>query len=252
MLDLSNNKFSGTIPQNLDRLRGFAINGSSQLSANTLYTLIEVSMKGREYTLPYVLSTNAILDLSTNMLTGDVPTTMGKLSSLRLLNLSGNQLEGRIPTSLSNISTLEQLDMAKNNLSGGIPPELSKLSMLAVLNISSNNLCGPIPKGTQFTTWNETSFQKNKCLCGYPLQPCNQKERTGEDDNDSNISNVKVGWLSQLDEKMSLIALGLGIGIGFGGVVGVMIGWKRARHWVVGVHVYPKQRPFYGLYRFPT
>ena len=39
VLDLSNNKFSGRIPPNLDRLRGFAINGSSKLSVDTLYFL---------------------------------------------------------------------------------------------------------------------------------------------------------------------------------------------------------------------
>ena len=161
----------------------------------------------------------------------------------------------KIPTSLSEISTLEQLDLAKNNLSGEIPPQLSKLSMLAVLNMSSNKLCGPIPKGTQFTTWIATSFQKNKCLCGYPLQPCNQNNIPMER-NDKNNSNNKVGWLSRLDEKISLIAAGMGICIGFWGVVGVLIGWERARNWVMGVHVSPnnqrKQRPFYGLYRPPT
>jgi hypothetical protein len=65
--------------------------------------------------------------------------------------------------------------------------------MLVVLNISSNNLCGKIPKGTQFTTFIETSFQNNKCLCGYHSKPCNKNESRGEDDNNSNISNVKVG-----------------------------------------------------------
>ena len=100
--------------------------------------------------------------------------------------------------------------------------------MLAILNISSNNICGPIPKGTQFTTWHESSFQKNTCLCGYPLQPCNQNKGLGEDDNNSNICNIKGGWLSHLNESISLKALGMGIGIGLGGVVVVLIFWERA------------------------
>jgi len=78
-------------------------------------------------------------------------------------------LEGEIPSCFSEMSTLEHLDLAKNKLSGEIPLELSKLSMLAYLNVSSNNLCGPIPTGTQFYTFSETSFQRNKCLCGFPL-----------------------------------------------------------------------------------
>ena len=129
-------------------------------------------MKGSEYTLSYVLSTNTILDLSTNALTGDIPATIGKLRSLRLLNLSGNQLEGKIPTSLSNISNLEQLDLSRNNLSGKIPQELSTLSKLAFFNVSYNKLCRQIPKGTQLDTFSAASFQKNKCLCCDQLPPC--------------------------------------------------------------------------------
>jgi hypothetical protein len=36
-------------------------------------------------------------------------------------------------------------------------------------------------------------------------------------------SNVKPGWLSHVNEKVSLIALGMGVGIGFGGVVAMFI-----------------------------
>jgi Leucine-rich repeat (LRR) protein len=100
------------------------------------------------------------------------------MSSLRSLNLSGNQLEGLIPTSLSNISTLEVLDLAKNNLSGQIPEELSKLHWLHKLDVSSNSLCGPIPTGTQFSTFDATSFQRNKCLWGCPLDHAAIKRKT--------------------------------------------------------------------------
>jgi hypothetical protein len=63
-------------------------------------------------------------------------------------------------------------------------------------------------------------------------------------------SNVKVGWLSRVDEEVSLLALGIGMGIGFGGVVVVFIVWGRARGWVMGM---PSNKPqaFYGVYRFP-
>ena len=55
------------------------------------------------------------------------------------------------------------------------------------------------------------------------------------------------GWLSLLDEHVSLIALGLGFGIGFSGVVSTMMLWDDARHWVMP----PKTQPFYGVYKFP-
>jgi Leucine-rich repeat (LRR) protein len=246
VLDLSNNKFSGRIPIYLERLSGFA-----NVSKNEeIYQKMEIDMKGHEYTLSYLLPTNIILDLSSNNLTGKIPASIGRMSHLRLLNLSRNQLEGRIPTSLSGISTLEQLDLAKNNLSGPIPEELSKLHELVVLDVSSNNLCGRIPTGTQFSTFNVSSFQNNKCLWGCPLDSCNENERQARKcDNATKSSNVRVGWLSHVDENMSLIALGLGMGIGFGGVVAIFVFWERAKHWVLSP-IMP--RPFFGVYRFPT
>jgi len=58
---------------------------------------------------------------------------------------------------------------------------------------------------------------------------------------------VSQEWLSHVEKHMSLITLVLGLGIGFGGVVSMMILWKKARNWVVP----PKIKPFYGVYKFP-
>ena len=123
--------------------------------------------------------------------------------------------------------------------------------MLASLNVSSNNLCGPIPKGTQFYTFNMSSFQWNKCLCGFPLLPCKQKDMSMARDNGSG-SNVETRWLSHVNEEVSLIAMELGAGIGFGGVVAMFIAWDRARCWVLGLPPNSTRKPFYGLYRFST
>lgn len=233
VLDLSNNKFSGRMPSHLERLQGF-VNTSDSIS---VYEEMTIDMKESEYTISYLSSTNTIFDLSNNNLIGQIPTSIWTLSSLRLLNLSGNHLEGPIPASFSNISTLEQLDLSKNNLSGKIPNELSKLYSLVVLNVSSNNLCGPILGGTQFSTFNAAKFQRNKCLYGCPLDSCSGKENlVRECGNCSGISHIiKVGWLERLDEKMSLMALGIGFGIGIWGVVGVFIFSKGAKQWVLGL-----------------
>ena len=119
------------------------------------------------------------------------------------------------------------------------------LTELAYLNLSSNRLCGRIPKGTQFDTFNVASFEMNKCLCGSPLQPCQEKKKK------ITMEGVNIGkgqgFLSHVDEHVSLIALGLGVGIGISGVVSVMILWKTARHWMMP----PGTQPFYGVYRFP-
>ena len=139
--------------------------------------------------------------------------------------------------------------MAHNNLSGPIPEELSELHELSVLNVSSNNLCGKIPTGTQFSTFND-SFQNNMCLWGCPLDSCNEDERhERKGDNTINNSSVTVGWLSQLNENISLIELVIGMGIGFGAVVSIFVLCKRANHWIMSPNM---PRPFFGVYRFPT
>jgi len=249
VLDLCNNNFNGRIPFNLERLKGFRVNSSSDLGIDVLYEDLTLQMKGSESTLKYVLSTNTILDLSSNHLTGEIPTSIGSQSGMRLLNLSNNQLEGQIPPSLSNISALEQLNLDKNNLTGRIPQELSQLFGLGVFNVSSNNLCGPIPKGTQFSTFNKSSFERNKCLCGLPLPPCQVEVVSGSMRGiNGDKSGNKVGWLKHVDENISLRALRMGLGIGFGGVITMFIIWKRARNWVIPT-IKPQQ--FYGMYRFP-
>jgi hypothetical protein len=249
LLDLSNNNFSGRLPSNMERLLGFSVLESGKLSDNTLYEDVQINIKGVEYNITYVLLANTIFDLSNNNFIGEIPPSMGNLSNLRLLNLSGNHLEGKVPASLSEISTLEQLDLAKNNLSGEIPQKLSKLTKLASLNVSYNILCGHIPQGTQFDTFNTTSFQGNKCLCDYPLHPCEKAKNNEERGLEACVNASKGhGWLDRVDEHVSLIALGLGIGIGFNGVVTLIIMWDKAWQWMVP----PKKRTVYGVYRSPN
>ena len=104
-----------------------------------------------------------------------------------------------------------------------IPQELSTLTMLASLNLSCNRLCGSIPKGTQFDTFNVTSFERNWCLCVNPLQPCQEKQKQKKRATGANILPKDQGWLSHVNEHVSLIMLGLGGGIGFSGVMSLMI-----------------------------
>ncbi|PNT65348.1 leucine-rich repeat receptor-like tyrosine-protein kinase PXC3 [Brachypodium distachyon] len=83
------------------------------------------------------------LNLSTNNLSGGVPTSM--VPSLEELVLSGNQLRGPIPPGLFSYGELVMLDLSQNNLTGDVPDELWKLDKLQTLLISGNELSGAIP-----------------------------------------------------------------------------------------------------------
>ncbi|XP_075653665.1 uncharacterized protein LOC142624020 [Castanea sativa] len=160
------------------------------------------------------------LDFSSNRFTGAIPEFIGNLNlkGLRLLNLSNNILTGQIPQGLKNLVNLESLDLSQNKLFGEIPQQLTQLTFLASFNVSNNHLVGPIPQGKQFNTFPSNSFEGNPGLCGISLtKKCKNSEvslpspSTPEESQDLG-SPFQFGW------KIVLI------GYGFGLVVGVTIG----------------------------
>ncbi len=85
------------------------------------------------------------LDLSSNDLSGNIPSELGDLNNLERLHLHGNQLSGSIPAELGNLNNLTTLFLYDNQLSGSIPAELGNLSNLTELWLSTNDLTGSIP-----------------------------------------------------------------------------------------------------------
>ncbi|KAJ9540411.1 hypothetical protein OSB04_026917 [Centaurea solstitialis] len=85
-IDLSDNRLSGKLPNEITSLHGLVS-----------------------------------LNLSINKLQGELPKHMGQLKTLDALDLSRNEFSGNIPSSLSEISSLGYLNLSNNNLSGRIP-----------------------------------------------------------------------------------------------------------------------------------
>uniref|UniRef100_A0A0A9ECM2 Uncharacterized protein n=1 Tax=Arundo donax TaxID=35708 RepID=A0A0A9ECM2_ARUDO len=83
------------------------------------------------------------LNLSSNKLNGDVPTSM--VEALVELVLSGNHLNGPIPKGLFTYKNLTLLDLSQNNLTGAVPDEFTSLDKLENLLLSGNKLSGEIP-----------------------------------------------------------------------------------------------------------
>ncbi|XP_022735500.1 receptor-like protein 12 [Durio zibethinus] len=86
VIDFSNNRFDGQIPEILGQLHSLVV-----------------------------------LNLSHNGLTGPIPSSFGNLSMLESLDLSSNKLQGRIPQALKNLGFLAVLNLSQNNLTGPIP-----------------------------------------------------------------------------------------------------------------------------------
>ncbi|QHO36577.1 Receptor-like protein [Arachis hypogaea] len=180
VLDLANNSLSGTIPNCLDSLKAMA--GEDDFYANPLkyyygfdfnYDNYKESLvlvpKGDELEYRDNLILVRMIDLSSNKLSGAIPTELSKLSALRFLNLSRNYLSGEIPKDMGKMKLLESLDLSLNQIMGEIPQSLSDLSFLSFLNLSYNNLSGMIPTSTQLQSFEALSYTGNPELCGPPL-----------------------------------------------------------------------------------
>ncbi|CAL9066543.1 unnamed protein product [Musa banksii] len=205
ILDLSNNNLSGTIPQsfgNFSALRSTPMYHCCYFNDGRVYEDdMWLFIKGSEfkYTTSQ-LSIDALIDLSNNNLSGNIPEELGNLHGLRSLNLSRNYLIGQIPRSIDGMKQLEVLDLSRNNLSGAIPSGLATLNFLDHLNLSYNNLSGSIPTGNQLQTFIDPSiYIGNPYLCGPPL-PINctvniAKAIEEEQNEDSSESRMETLWL---------------------------------------------------------
>ncbi|KAJ6715527.1 LEUCINE-RICH REPEAT RECEPTOR-LIKE SERINE/THREONINE-PROTEIN KINASE BAM3 [Salix viminalis] len=229
ILDLSSNKLTGTIPQDLcssNQLRVLILFknflfGPIPEGLGACYSLTKVRL-GQNYLngsipsgfiylpelnlaefqsnyLSGTLSENGNssskpvklgqLDLSNNLFSGPLPSSLSNFSSLQTLLLSGNKfsgpippmmgelqnnLSGPIPSDMSNIHNLNYLNLSRNHLNQTIPKSLGSLKSLTIADFSFNDFAGKLPESGQFSLFNASSFAGNPLLCGPLLNnPCN-------------------------------------------------------------------------------
>nr|POE86203.1 receptor-like protein 12 [Quercus suber] len=124
---LGETKFWGEIPRELGRLP-------------QLHSLIPDSNKLSEQ-IPSALGNLSLFkhNLSKNLLTGEIPQSLGSLVQLEELDLSENKLTGNIPKELGNCGRLLSLDLSNNNLLVEIPSELGQISTSKVLEEATAN-----------------------------------------------------------------------------------------------------------------
>ncbi|XP_058004572.1 receptor-like protein 56 isoform X2 [Hevea brasiliensis] len=140
VIDISNNKLSGTIPIQLCNVSRLVIldlsenclSGSmpSCFDSSSLRFLFlqKNSLSG---SIPYVLPRNPnlmALDLRDNKFTGNIPSWINQLSQLRVLSLAGNALQGHIPNQLCQLRDVHIMDLSRNALFGSIPSCFNNMS----------------------------------------------------------------------------------------------------------------------------
>ncbi|KAI7733969.1 LOW QUALITY PROTEIN: hypothetical protein M8C21_029107, partial [Ambrosia artemisiifolia] len=88
------------------------------------YTILDLSENKFHGEIPNItgyLKSLKVLNLSHNSLTGRIPHALGNLSDIESLDLSWNQLTGEIPQSLDDLTFLAILNLSQNHLDGRIP-----------------------------------------------------------------------------------------------------------------------------------
>ncbi|KAJ9158602.1 hypothetical protein P3X46_024167 [Hevea brasiliensis] len=164
-LDLSFNSLSGSIPPCIDHFLPMAEKEAENAHEDySLYTNDE--LKRQMWKSQGRYHSTKSMDLSHNMLSGEIPREVTTLIGLKRLNLSNNYLKGAIPCDIGAMKSLYYLDLSNNRLSGTIPPSVSNLTHLEELNLSYNNLSGKVPSPNNFSAY---AFIGNHNLCGPPL-----------------------------------------------------------------------------------
>ncbi|XP_028066698.1 receptor-like protein 44, partial [Camellia sinensis] len=102
------------------------------------------------------------------------------LVNLAVLNLSSNLLSVQIPPQIAFCAYLNVIDLSNNLLTGPISQQLGFLVLLLVFDVSNNRLASPIPvalgnRTGNLVRFNTSSYVGNKDLYGYPLAPLKSK-----------------------------------------------------------------------------
>ncbi|XP_062148737.1 receptor-like protein kinase 5 [Alnus glutinosa] len=160
-LDLSQNFFAGTVPDNIHRMAQLRLlnlgansfSGNIPASIGQLTELRSLQLFACQFNGSFPpeignLSNLKQLELAymTTIMPARLPSEFTKLKKLKYLWVTGSNLVREIPETIGEMAALEHLDLSINNLSGKIPRGLFLLKNLSIVYLYKNKLSGKIPQ----------------------------------------------------------------------------------------------------------
>lgn len=112
------------------------------ITSTTLHTL-NLSSNVLSGELPLLTGSCAVLDLSNNQLEGSL-TRMLKWGNVEIVDLSRNRLAGFFPEAMPQFLRLNHLNLSRNSLNGSIPKVITLFPTLTNLDLSFNQFDGPL------------------------------------------------------------------------------------------------------------
>ncbi|KAM7481247.1 hypothetical protein LguiB_005830 [Lonicera macranthoides] len=158
-LSLIDNKIRGKIPKWVSNMSketlalinfgGNMLEGFEQLSEVLPWVnLGTLNLRNNMLRGPLPVPSLTIFDyiVSSNLLTGEIPSSFCGMSGLQTLDFSNNNLHGTIPPCLGNLSSMVVLDLKGNKFSGSILQTYREGINLRMIDLSQNLLEGQIPR----------------------------------------------------------------------------------------------------------
>ncbi|KAB1221243.1 Tyrosine-sulfated glycopeptide receptor 1 [Morella rubra] len=181
-LNLSNNTFTGSLPQSL-------INCTNLVELTLRFNFFEGNITALNFSGLQQLTT---LDMGFNDFIGNFPISLHSCKSLRAIRISKNRLEGQIPHEVSQLQHLSFFSVSYNNLTN-ITAAINTLmhcKFLSVVAIAGNFLYEAIPTDDKIA--HSDGFKNVRLL----------------DLTDCQLTGPLPMWLSNL-KKLEMLDLGL-------------------------------------------
>ena len=108
--------------------------------------------------------------LDGNSMTGQIPVGIGSLSGLTALYLNNNSFSGPVPTEIINLVNMVVFWIQDNNFTGAFP-SVQSMTKLVFLNVENNDFSGPLQDISGLTSLGQLNLRGNTGLTGEIPQP---------------------------------------------------------------------------------